>query len=207
MSEDIKAFIDEINKRTDNEIKRIISEAEERARKIIKEAEEEANKIFQHEANSRLKLLRRRILGKAEMDARKELIEAKNEILNKIYQISIKKLEQIAAGKVPNINYHDILIRFIEEAISALDENEVIIEANERDKEYLSANLQEIERTLSRRLNKSIKIRLSDNTANMLGGVIVYNYSRTKVYNNTLEGRLNIIFQRYRNILGKLLFK
>ena len=207
MSEDIKAFIEEINRRTDGEIKKIISEAEEKAKKIIKEAEEEANKIFQHEASSRLKLLRRRILGKAEMDARKELINAKNEILEKIYQISIKKLEQIAVGGDADIDYHDILTRLIEEAIATLDEGEVIIEANERDKEYLSVNLRKIESELSRKLSRNIKLRLSNNTIDVLGGVIVYNPSRTKIYNNTLEGRLNIVFQKYRNILGKFLFK
>ncbi len=206
MSDDIKAFIDEINRRTEEEAEKIISDAEEKAREIIKQAEEEANKIFQHEASSRLKLLRRRIIGKAEMDARKELIKAKNEILEKIYQLSLQKLEQVARG-TSEINYSEVLTRLIEEAIISLDEDEVLIEANERDKEYLSVNLHRIENELSQRLSRNIKLRLSDNTINVLGGVIVYNPSRTKIYNNTLEGRLNIVFQRYRNILGRFLFK
>lgn len=207
MSENIKAFIEEINSRTENEVKKILEDAEKKANEIISKAEEEANKIFQHEANSRIKLLKRRILGKAEMDARRELIRAKDEIVKKIYDVSLQKLEQIARSNDPHVSYHDVLIKLIEEAVISLDENEVIIEANEKDKEFLSINLRKIENDLSNKLNMRIKLRLSEGTLNSIGGVIVYNPSRTKIYNNTLEGRLNIVFEKYRNILGKYLFK
>lgn len=207
MSENIQAFIEEINRRTDNEIKKIIKEAEEEAEKIIKRAEEEANKIFQHEASSRLKLLRRKILGRAEMDARRELIKAKDEIVKRIYEVALQKLKDIAEGRDPSIDYHEVLVKLIEEALVNLDEEEVIIEANERDKEYLSVNLRKLENNFSQKFGRDIKLRLSDNTLINLGGVIVYNTEKTKIYNNTLEGRLNIIFQRYRHILGKFLFK
>lgn len=206
MSEDINAFIKEINKRTEEEIRNIIENAENEAREIIHKAEEEAKKIFQHEALSRIILLKRKILGKAEMDGRHEIIRAKEEVMKKILRLTREKLELIVSGKDPSINYHEVLYNLLEEAIENIGEQEVIVEANERDKEYLSANLRRIEEKLSRSLGIPVKITLSEESPNILGGVIVYSKDKSKIYYNTLEGRLNETIKKYRTILGRILF-
>jgi len=207
LSSDVNALIEEIKRRAEEEIKKILEEAKKEADKIVEEAKEEAKRKFQHEAHSRLLLLRRRILGKAEMKGRHELLKAKEEILEKIKEIATERLKRIVEGSDPRVNYHDILYRLIEEAAKGIDEPEIIIEANERDKEYLSVNIRRLEEQLSKSIGKPIKIRISDSVANILGGVIVYNRDRTKIYYNTLEGRLSETIEKYRAILGSKLFR
>ncbi len=207
MSEEINAFLNEIRRRTEEEINKILSEARSKAEEIKKSAEEEANRIFSHEAHSRLMLLRRKILGQAEIEGRHELIKAKNEILEKIYKRAKEMLSEIVEGKNPQVNYSDVLYNLIKEAIERMNEMEVIIEANERDMEFISKNIRRIEENLSKDLGKPIKITLSDEKANILGGVIIYSRDRRKVYYNTLEGRLVETIKKYRSILGKEFFK
>lgn len=206
MSDEINTFIHEIHKKADVQIESILEEAKKKAEEIIKEAEREAEKIFTHETRSRILLLRRKIVGQAEMEGRSLVIQAKENIVKQIYELSLAKLRQIAAGQDSSYDYSGILYQLLEEAAIEIDEPEIIVEANEKDKEFLSINLRKFEERLMKKLNKPIRISISDKTTNLLGGVIVYNKDQTKIYYNALESRLAKVFEKYRGILGKILF-
>lgn len=175
---------------------RIISEAEERARRIIQAAERECERIRAESdrqvlniISSELRAIRDRIVGRAIIEGRKMVMLAREEMISKVRTEVEKRLLEIAQGKTGDIDYGKVLLRLIEEAASAIGGEEFIIAANKRDLEYFKSNIGYVEATLQASLGK-VKLELEDEPIDSVGGVIVRNRDGTKIYNNTLEGRL-----------------
>jgi len=203
---EIEAIAEEIRRRAEEKVKQILKKAEEEAEQIIKEAEEKADKVFRHEAQSRLMIIRRRIIGAAEQEARRRLVEERNKVVNRVLEEALKKLEDIVKGKDPKHNYEEILYFLIREAIFNIGEPKVILKANERDRKYLLEKLNEIKDRIRQETGNSVELVISDETINVLGGVIAQNEDGTKIFYNTLEGRLYDKFERNKPIIAKILF-
>ncbi|MGQ4890879.1 MAG: V-type ATP synthase subunit E [Candidatus Njordarchaeia archaeon] len=206
MPEEIKAIAEEIRRRTEKEVKEILEKAKKEAERIIEEAKNESEKIFQHEAHSRLMIIRRRILGTAEYEARKKIILAKNEIVQKVYENALEELKKIAKGLNPKYDYKEILYLLIKEAVVTMDEPEVIVKANEIDMKYLIEHAGEIQRRIKQETGLDTKIKVASEPVNIIGGIIAENYGKTKIYHNTLEGRLRKAFEKLKPELAKVLF-
>lgn len=190
---------------------RIISEAEERARRIIQAAERECERIRAESErqvlniiSSELRAIRDRIVGRTIIEGRKMVMLAREEMISKVRAEVEKRLLEIAQGKTGDIDYGAVLIRLIEEAASAMGGEEFIIAANEKDLEYLRSHIGYVEETLHPSLGK-VKLELEDEPINAVGGVIVRNRDGTKIYNNTLEGRLRRAWSRMEAEVAKRL--
>ena len=206
-AKEIEAIIEEIQKRAENQAQQIIQEAEAKARQIIKQAEEEVEKIFQHETRSRLLIIKRRILGQAEYEGRRKIIEAKNEIANKVLETAKNQIEEIAKEKNPNINYKEILYQLIREAVTAIEEPHIIIKANNKDQKYLAENKTQIQQRLKQETGLDIQIEIDPKPIEIIGGIIAETPDGLKTYHNTLEGRLLAKYKKLRNQMAKILFK
>ncbi len=203
---EIEAIAQEIKRRAEEKVKQIIEEAEREAEQIIKEAEEKADRVFRHEAQSRLMIIRRRIIGAAEQEARRQLVEERNKVVNRVLEEAFRKLEDIVKGKDPKYKYEEILYSLIREAVLNIGESKVVLKVNERDKKYLLEKLSEIEARVRQETGINVELVVSDETINALGGVIAYNRDGTKIFYNTLEGRLRDKFERNKPIIAKILF-
>ncbi len=206
-TEEIEAIAEEIRKRTEKEIQEILKKAEEKAKKIIERAKMEAEKTFQHEVRGRLMIIRRRILGTAEQEARKKIIQAKNEIIQRVYENALKELENIARGKNPKYDYKEILYQLIKEAVTEMEEPEVIIKANEIDQKYLTEYITQIQQRIKQETGLTIHLKIDNNPVNTIGGIIAHTPDGTKIYHNTLEGRLRKTFDKMKPELAKILFE
>jgi vacuolar-type H+-ATPase subunit E/Vma4 len=164
----------------------IINNAKKETKNIVADAQERAYKILE----SDLRAAKDQILGEAELEGRRVLANTKDEILSSIFKETEKKITDIANGKNESFDYKDVLLRLIKEAALSIGEEEIVVEANASDREYLQSKLHAIQGQISKELGTVVKLQIGKEPLNCVGGVIVYDTLRRKTYYNTLEGRL-----------------
>jgi V/A-type H+-transporting ATPase subunit E len=196
----------EIQRRAQQESKKILSEAKKEAQGIINSSKDRSEKIRVEKIKPEAATMRRKIIGSAELDGRKSIINAKEEILSKVFDFTRERLQKIAQGKDKEFNYEEIIFNMIKEAALKIDEDRLMIAANKTDHSHLSSKLSSIKQKLSKELNRKVDLEIVKDPHDYIGGVIVYNANRKKIYNNTIEGRLSELRSRMRGIISKDLF-
>jgi vacuolar-type H+-ATPase subunit E/Vma4 len=186
----------------------IMTQAEEKAKKIMKSAEEEIKNIKEESdkqiislVGSDLRAVNDRIVGGAELEGRKMLMLARQDLLSEVFEEAERRLEEMAEGMGPE--YTSILVKMIKESASAIGGEEFIVIANERDLAYLKKNLGKINKDLKQTLGGVIK--LSDESIDITGGVVVRNKGSTKTHYNTLKGKLDNVRTRIEAEVAKTL--
>lgn len=189
----------------------IVSRAEERAEAILKAAEKDCERIRDESekqildiVGSELRAVRDRIVGRSELEGRKLLMEARDEVSSSVFEEVEKRLRQMAEGQDKSINFGEVLIKLIIEAASAMGGDEFIVEANGRDLKYLGENLKQIKARVKKALGEG-SIRLDSKPIPTMGGVVIRNNDGTKIYYNTLEGRLKSVRSRIEAEVAKTL--
>lgn len=178
--------------------KEILNKANKKAKQIKKNAETEkkrindqVNKSIEGIIGSEIRALHDRIVGGAQLQGRKLVMEARQKVLDGIAPKGQEIIKTIAAGNNPGINYTEILVKLIQESVVAISGDEFIVQANQNDLRYLQNNLSSISSSIG---GKSIKI--DDEPIGIIGGVIVSNPDGTKQMINTLENRLKTTINR-----------
>ena len=176
-----------------------VAKAEVRVREIAESALEEVERIKDESEKQILSLIgselrasRDRILGKAELEGRRDLMDARQRVLSHVYDEISKRLKDISDGKDKKVDYSEILVTLITEAAMAIGDEELIVSANESDLKYLGKNLGNINTQLKATLGECT-VELADESIDVIGGVIVRNLDGTKTYYNTLDGRLESV--------------
>jgi len=167
----------------------ILEKAEARAKRILENARQEEARIrndterhLRTIVGSELRAVHDRIVGRANLDGRKKIMEAKMEILDDVFNSAREKLEAMA--KEGGEDYQEVVKKLVSEAAEAMGEDELIVSCNKADQVFLKKTLS----GLSKEIDASFK--LDSKPVETMGGVIVKNPKATKVYYNTLEGRL-----------------
>jgi vacuolar-type H+-ATPase subunit E/Vma4 len=168
----------------------IIAEAEARAERILENAKQEKarieNDVEKHIrtlVGSELRAVHDRIVGRANLDGRKMIMEVKMELLETVFEIVQKKLETMA--KKGGADYQEVVKKLISESVEAVGEKELIVSSNKTDQKFLKKTLSELSKELG------MPLKLDSKPIETIGGVIVKNEKGTKVFYNTLEGRLD----------------
>jgi vacuolar-type H+-ATPase subunit E/Vma4 len=168
----------------------LIAKAEVRAERILENARQEEARIksdvdrhLRTIVGSELRAVHDRIVGRANLDGRKMVMEAKMELLDTVFEYAREKLEAMA--KKGGADYQEVVKKLISEAVEAIGEDELIVLSNKADNGFLKKILSELTKELG------VSLRLDDKPIDAMGGVIVKNQRNTKVYYNTLEGRLS----------------
>lgn len=168
----------------------IIAKAEARATRILENARQEETRIksdvdrhLRTIVGSELRAVHDRIVGRANLDGRKMVMEAKMELLDTVFESAREKLEAMA--KKGGADYQEVVKKLISEAVEAIGEDELIVSSNKADHGFLKKTLSELSKEMG------VSLRLDAKPIDAMGGVIVKNQRGTKVYYNTLEGRLS----------------
>lgn len=206
MTKNISSMQNEIQRRAQQESEKILSEGKKEAQRIINSSKDRSEKIRMEKIKPEAATMRRKIIGSAELDGRKSIINAKEEILSKVFDFTEERLQKIAQGKDEDVNYEEIIYNMIKEAVSEIDEDKLLIAANKTDHSYLSSKLSSIKQKLSKELNRKFDLEIIKEPHNYTGGIIVYNASKNKIYYNTIEGRLLELQSRMRGRISKDLF-
>jgi vacuolar-type H+-ATPase subunit E/Vma4 len=168
----------------------ILAKAETRAARILENARQEETRIksdvdrhLRTIVGSELRAVHDRIVGRANLDGRKMVMEAKMELLDTVFESAREKLEAMA--KKGGADYQEVVKKLISEAVEAIGEDELIVSSNKADHGFLKKTLSELSKEMG------VSLRLDAKPIDAMGGVIVKNQRGTKVYYNTLEGRLS----------------
>jgi len=161
-----------------------------RAKRILENARQEEVRIksdvdrhLRTIVGSELRAVHDRIVGRANLDGRKMVMEVKMELLDTVFEYAREKLEAMA--KKGGADYQEVVKKLISEAVEAIGEDELIVSSNKADNGFLKKILSELTKELG------VSLRLDAKPIDAMGGVIVKNQRGTKVYYNTLEGRLS----------------
>jgi vacuolar-type H+-ATPase subunit E/Vma4 len=188
-----------------------VTKAEERAKEILKSAQEEVERIKDESEKQILSLVgsdlrasRDRILGRAELEGRRSMMNARQRVLSHVFDEISKRLKDISDGKDKKVDYSEILVNLITEAAMAIGDEELIVSANESDLKYLGKNLGNINTQLKATLGECT-VKLADESIDVIGGVIVRNRDGTKTYYNTLDGRLESVKNKFAAQVAEIL--
>jgi len=190
MSETLEMETDLIQKAV-KERNEIIKEADEKAAKILASAETEVMRIKTDNdsqvlqlVGSDLRTVRNRIIGQAELKGKSDLMAARSKLLEQVYDNVRDKLKDIADGKDPNQQYSEILEKLLKEAVELVGGDDFIIAVNKRDQSYMKSEIGVLTFKLG------VKLRLSTELIDVIGGLVCTSGTGDKIYYNTLDGRL-----------------
>jgi V/A-type H+-transporting ATPase subunit E len=174
---------DEMIAKADAESKTLVDNAEKEAQRLKSEADRQILNIVA----SVLRGVRDRIVGGVELDSRKHLMVAREETLQQIYGDAEKKLKELTADKKA---YHEILIKLIAESVTAIGGEDFIISLNDTDLADLKKNHKKLEADIEKAVGARVTLHIDTTPISAIGGAVVKNSEGTKVYHNTLEGRV-----------------
>ena len=173
------------------ETQEILEVAKKKAQQIISDAKEKA----ETKKNQKLAKISEELNEKEQMDLALTERDSKNKLLNlkyHLYEEAISKSENYLKTFIRKnqAKYASSLNNLIIEATMRLNKNEFEILLNSRDAELVEADLKQLESKISSLKGEQIKIRVSKETLNAMGGVIARTIDKKQIYNNTLETRL-----------------
>lgn len=195
-SEAIQALKEEIWRRAREKAETILREAEERARKIVEAAEMKVREETRSKIESEKLAMKRRILGKALMDGRREVILAKNEAVEKVFERAIERISMLRDSNL----YQEFLANSLRRAIekfSDMNIKELVVYVNERDQEFLQSRIREF--------NPLVKIKFRK--GDFLGGMIVTDPEERLIFYDTIEGRFEALKPILREKIAPILFR
>ena len=178
------------NKLIDKTIQRrniLLEEAKEEAENILRRAEAEKKRIetqtedtIQSIIGGELRAVHDRIVGGAQLQGRKQVMEARAEVVNKVFQQVEEEIKNVVKGP----DYKNILVNLAQESIETLEED-CIIYANKEDTEHLKSVMEQ--------LPTGKKVKIETSPVDIVGGITVVNMKGTKTIYNTLDSRLKEI--------------
>ena len=175
-------------------IQEILERSKAETEEIIREAQAKdlpIKKRFMEEATQSVAIQRNKILSEAREKSRMEIIKAKNQIFEMVFE---------EAARNPGLSrahpkYREILKTLLSEALGDLDSDKVILHIDKRDESLLRDILNE--------LKVSCEITTDLDSA---GGLNAYSHDGRFVVFNTLESRLKKAKEIYRPEMFSVLF-
>jgi vacuolar-type H+-ATPase subunit E/Vma4 len=202
IKEGLEGIANEVLSDIQKEAETLILQAQKEAKEILKAAKVESDKIYTmilSETMAKASLEKRKIESTADVEARNRFLQVKEEIVELSFVKAQEKLNEFVQDED---EYFDFLVRSIEEAAVKIGEEQLIVQVNSRDKDWLSkGNLN----SLSKKLNLSFELAVE--TLSCIGGSKVQAIDGKLVYDNTLENRFHLLKPTLRIEAAKILFQ
>jgi vacuolar-type H+-ATPase subunit E/Vma4 len=175
-------------------IQEILERSKAEADEVIREAQAKdlpIKKRFMEEATQSIAIQRNKILSEVREKSRMEIIKAKNEIFEKVFEEAGRNLGSIREHP----KYREILKVLLGEALGDLGSDGVILHIDKRDESLLKDILNE------QKVSGEITADLTS-----AGGLNAYSHDERFVVFNTLESRLKKAKEIYRPEMFSVLF-
>jgi V/A-type H+/Na+-transporting ATPase subunit E len=159
---------------TESQASQIISDAKAQSDSIIADAKKRAESIILQTAQQSQKDVeeeRMRVLASARLESNRRLLEARDEVLKGYEDQASKYLSEFASSP----DYKDFFIRMTIDGVSKIGDK-AVVQINPRDKQLLK----------DPKL-KQLKVQVSPEPLNSLGGVVVYSEDGKRRVDNTIE--------------------
>ncbi len=163
----------------------ILAEAQEKAEKITsnmeaekKRIEETTNEAIQNIIGGELRSVHDRVVGGAQLQGRKVIMEARMEVISKVFDLAAEEVKKIPESP----KYNEYLEKLAIESVTKLNED-CIVYANEADAKHLSSVME--------KLTLGVNVKVEKSPVDIVGGISLVNMEGSKSINNTLDSRLN----------------
>ncbi len=139
--------------------------------------------------------LKRQIVGSSRLAARnQELVMIENAV-NNAFEEARKKLES-SGGKD---SYKALMAGIIEESVGSVGSDEVVIECNKNDAELVRKIAGDVSK------KSKVKVKVSDQSINVIGGVRVRSADGSMSYDNTIDSRIERLKPLIRKNISQML--
>ena len=140
--------------------------------------------------------LKRQIVGSSRLAARnQELLMIENAV-NNAFEEARKKLAA-SGGKD---SYRTLMASLVEESVSSVGSDEVVVECNRNDAELVSKILADLQKK-----NPRIKAKVSDQHIEVIGGIRVKSADGSMTYDNTIDSRIERLKPLIRKNIAQIL--
>jgi V/A-type H+/Na+-transporting ATPase subunit E len=183
------------------EAETIILTAEREAKETLKAAKEQADhdyKAIITKAKSKAEVEKRKVASVTEVEMRNRMLQTKEELVDIAFEKALVKLKNF----VETDDYHDYMLKDIQNAVKRIGIKDLIIKVNAKDKDWLTPDVLKV---LSKKLHCAL--RISEKTEDFLGGCIVQTEDGKIICDATLDSRLQELKPVLRVELSKILFE
>jgi V/A-type H+/Na+-transporting ATPase subunit E len=157
--------------------------------------EAERTKIIEG-AKKQAENLKRQIVGSSRLGARnKELVMIENAV-NEAFEEAKKKL----ASSGNKDSYKALMASTIDESVSSVGSDEVVIEANKNDAELVKKIIADVQKR-----KPNIKVSLSDKPIEAIGGIRVRSGDGSMSYDSTVDSRIERLKPLIRKNISQML--
>ena len=196
-------IVEDILKEAKDKAARIIRDAKKEARTLLDAAhfgarEEEEREV--KEARAHGKNIYEETLAGGRMKARRETLQKREELINKIFKKAEESLRKYASSE----KYEEDLPRVAANACRKLGSDKIVIQANRRDLKLLEKNKDQIIRELSGEKGVSISFGAPIQT---IGGVKVNAPEEKIEIDETFENKTRRVFETLRVKVARVLFE
>jgi V/A-type H+-transporting ATPase subunit E len=188
----------------ENIIKRIQTDASDRASHYINEAHKEAAEIkksieaelekeknaIQLENEKTMKMLRGRALSEAKLETRKLKLNAKEEVIIKTFEEAVTKFQAL---------HHNEVEQYLRRAITKVSDllpGNLIVQCRDKDKEIISRIAGQT----------GGRVAVSPESIDCLGGVVIHSADKTTRIDATFDGLLKRLKNDLRKEVAEILF-
>ena len=178
----------------------LISMAENEAKEILKKAKEQAYQNYQtvmNQAKAKAESERLKIASVAEVEMRNCLLQTKEDLVDAAFLKALDKLKEFTATK----EYHDYLLKIIEQAPKLIEQGNLVVQVSARDKAWLT---QDVLNRLSEQLH--CELTLSSQKEEFIGGCKILTVDGKITYDSTIDNRLQELRPTLRVEVAKILF-
>ena len=199
----VEKLREEILKDTEKAVSEVLSKAKEEAERIKKNAEEQAKLNIENkkqEITKKYSEKERAELALARLEGKKILLEVETKLLDE----AINRAREVLASYKRDDNYFNVMVNLALEAIGNIGSNEVIISVNKDDYSFLERRWREFTAQLKSKY-PDIKVKLSKESAKIMGGLIATSSDGAKIFNNSFDARLNRVISEERGKLASIL--
>lgn len=184
----LEEIISKIKEEADREIEKILSTARAEKEEKLKEARKKIEEEKEHElrvAKRELENWKKAEIAKIKQDARKEIIQLKEDIIRECFKKALEKLKRLDEER-----YEDIVSRWMKSAIKEIGKNSVIIPSSDKDA----------------KIAKKLGLKVERKKLHSIGGFV----AKSKDGKVSIDNRFESILERKKSMLrvmvGNLLF-
>lgn len=197
----LSAIANEVVNDVQKEAEAIILNAEKEAKETLKAAKQQSEQNYQsimNQATAKAEGEKRKIASVTEVDMRNRLLQVKEGLVDAAFEKALEKLQDFVATE----EYHHYLLKLIENVAKRIDQKDLVIQVNAKDKVWLT---QDVLNRLSKKLHCELSV--SDQMENFIGGCKIETKDGKVTYDSTIDNRLKELKPTLRVEVAKILFE
>lgn len=145
----------------------------------------------------------RKTLVAAEMGARRNLLEKKEELVSRVFAEAENKLEKLRGSDA----YMDIIFRLIEEAAASIN-GDMIVEFGKKDEDTFTPEvISLIESRIAGSLGTEVRLQFRCVGDTISAGVLIISADGRMIIDNSFSGRLNRLKEELRGKVSEMLLE